>query len=536
MSAAVESYLDQLNTTDNVKALYRRHGVHYGWMAMWTVIVAVLATLLASTIINVAIPQIMGAYGIGQDKAQWLATANLAAATVGMLMTSWMVGEWGLRNTLVTTMSLFIFGCLLGGFSPNFEVMVIARVIQGLSSGQVAPLSMTVIFILFPPRKMGMVMGISSVGAILAPALGPTIGGALIEAFNWRYVFFLSIPFSLACIPLALYFLPDRDGERPGKPFDWLGMVLLCIAITCLLTGLSNGEKDGWYSDSILLLLVSSALLGGAFISWQNHNANALLNLQLFRHSQFVIFSLTSFVFGAGLYGSTYLIPLFLQLVQGMGPSDAGLAMMPAGFAMGFLMPLLGRLADRYPAKFLISSGLLAFACSCYLMAGADANTGFWAFAWWMAIGRIGMALAIPAMNLWGVRSAPDDLMTQASGTLNFVRQLGGTFGINLLSLAITRRTQFHNDALAAYQTSDNQIASEVISHIGKLAAELGHIPPEQTISGVRFLAQMVYHQATTLSFSDSFLIATLVFMLTLIPAWFITANQSKASARQKSR
>lgn len=526
MSDKLEAYLAELDTSEPIKALFRTYGIGYTKLAMGSVMLAMLATLLTGTIINVAIPQIMGSYGVGQDKAQWLSTAFLAAATVGMLTTSWMIQAWGMRLMVSGTMFLFMLGSLLGGLSPNLEMMIVARILQGATSGVITPLSMLVIFQLYPPGKQGVAMGISSIGAILAPALGPTIGGLLVDTFNWRYVYYLGVPFSLLCIPMALLFLPKRAGPKSTLPFDWLGMVSLSTAVTLLLIAFSNGEKEGWSSNIIIGYFACAIASAATFIYWQTHSKAPLLNLKLFGYLRFSIFAITAFVFGAGLFGSTYLIPLFLQLVQGMSPTETGLSMMPAGVVMGMAIPFCGRMADKYNPGTLISWGAALFFLSFYLMIAADANTSFWMFAWWMCIGRLGISLAMPPMNMGAIRSVPMSYMSQASGVLNFVRQLGGAFGVNLLSVALARRTEFHLDAIYNTQRSDNVATLEMLQAIQHRLIATGLPEMDRSILAMQYLASSLYMQASVSAFRDSFLIASLVILLTVIPAWFMRKNK----------
>lgn len=528
MSDKLEAYIAELDTTEPIKALFRQYGLGFTKLAMGTVMLAMLATILTGTIINVAIPQIMGSYGVGQDKAQWLSTAFLAAATVAMLTTSWMIQTWGIRLMVAGTMSLFMFGSLLGGLSPNLEVMIIARIIQGATSGVITPLTMVIIFQLYPPGKQGVAMGVSSIGAILAPALGPSVGGLLVDAFNWRYVYFLGVPFSLLCIPMALLFLPNRAGPKPTLPFDWLGMVSLSTAVTLLLMAFSNGAKEGWSSNIIIAYFIGAAACTATFIYWQTHSKSPLLNLKLFTYLRFSIFAITAFVFGAGLFGSTYLIPLFLQLVQGMSPTETGLSMMPAGIVMGMAVPFCGRMADKYNPGTLISWGSVLFFLSFYLMVDADADTSFALFAWWMCIGRLGISLAMPPMNMGAIRSVPMAYMSQASGVLNFVRQLGGAFGVNLLSVALARRTEFHLDAIYNTQRSDNVATQEMLHAIQQQLIATGLPEIERSILAMQHLASSLYMQASISAFRDSFLISSLVILLTLIPAWFMRKNNDK--------
>jgi len=515
----IESYLEQLDTSEPIKALFRQYGQIYAWLAMFAVMIAMLATMLTATIVNIAIPQIMGSFGIGQDQAQWLSTANLAASTVGMLTTFWVVQFWGMRKMITVTMTIFMVSCVIGGLSTNFELMVFTRVIQGLATGMVTPLTISIIFQLFPFHKQGLVMGLSSVAAIMGPALGPSVGGVLIDYFNWRYVFFIGVPLSMICLPLAILFLPERDGPKPQQAFDWMGTVSLSMAITAMLVAMSNGEKEGWSSDFIVLWSTVSLLAWITFIYGQIHTEHPLLNLKILLNKRFATFSLTAFTFGAGLYGSAYLIPLFLQIVQGMKPTDAGLSMMPAGLLMGIASPLFGRLADRLAPRLMIIAGSLLFFLSFYLMIDADADTSFWTFVWWMCIGRVGISCAFPSMSMGAIRSVPAELTGQASGVLNFIRNLGGAYGVNVLSVVLARRTEFHVDSLRATQVADNSATSELLLRLQERWAAAGWSPFEQSSMSMHYLMESIRSQATMLAFKDSFLVASLVFIITALAA-----------------
>lgn len=522
MSDRLETYIAQLTTTDPIKALFRRHGEHYGWIAMFTAMLVTLTSLLTATSINVALPQIMGAFGIGQDQAQWLSTANLAASTIGMLLFAWVQGEFGLRRLVVSVIITFFFASVVGGLSPNLGVMIAARIVQGLCTGFLAPLSISMVFQLFPANRQGFAMGITSIGTMLAPALGPTIGGVMVDTFNWRYVFYLGIPPMLMSLPMAIVFLPERTGAKPNNPFDWIGLFLLSTSVIALLIGLSNGEKDGWNSNFIIALLLLAVASMVGFIFWELHQSTPLLNIKIFLSKRFSALAISAFVFGAGLFGSTFLIPLFVQLIQGLSPIDAGLIMMPAGFALALVAPFVGRMVDKYPPYNLIGLGIFLFAVSFMLMIQADTNTSFWNFAWWLIIGRVGIGLAIPTMNISAVRAVDPVFMMQAAGVINFIRQLGGAFGVNMLSVILYRRTQFHINSVNSTQDQTNAFTMETLAALQQRLVDAGITAVEGKTLALHYLTSSLQIQAVAIAFKDSFIVSTIVFFLALIPVFYL--------------
>lgn len=516
----IEDYLAQLNTTESVKNLFRRYGQWLGWAALSTITLANIATLVSGTIINVAIPHIMGAFGIGQDKAQWLATAFLAASTVTMLMNAWLIHTLGIRNTVIMAMVLFMVGSVIGGISPNTDLLIVARLLQGSATGIITPMGMSLVFMLFPPARQGTVIGVSAIGIVLAPAIGPLVGGLLIDSFNWRYVYLMGVPVSLLVVPLALVFLPPREPDAPSPPLDWVGLILVTLAISSLLIALSNGQREGWSSDFTLGWLCSAVLAGIGFVRWEMRTDHPLLDLRVFGYYRFTMITLLGFLFGAGLYGSTYLVPLFLQIVQGLNATDAGFALLPAGIVMGIMFPIAGKLGDHYDHRYMIGAGFVILGLSFFLMAGGDRNTSWSTFVIWLMISRLGIGIMAPILNLSALRGLPLQYLQQGAGTANFIRQLGGAFGVNLLSVALTVRTSFHADALVATQSYGHSdtlgMLVEIQRNLGGAGAGLTFW--EQQYVAYSAMVRLIYQQATEYAFQDGFMILGVVFLATLIP------------------
>jgi EmrB/QacA subfamily drug resistance transporter len=321
---------------------------------------------------------------------------------------------------------------------------------------------------------------------------------------------------------LASAFLPTRRDSGPRPGFDWLGFALLCLFLTTLLSALSNGQRWGWASDPILGQFAIAILAAMAFVWWERHTTRPMLDLRLFARLPFASAAIVSFIMGAGLFGSTYLLPVFVQTIQGMTPTQAGLLLMPAGFVLVIVFPLAGRLTDRMRPGVLIAAGMAIFAYSSWLMAGVDVNTAFWLLAWWTVLSRIGLGLVFPALSAASLRVLPIELVAQGSGAVNFTRQLGGAFGVNLLAVALERRTMFHGDAIAVTQTPDNATMMVFLKQIAAIA-QTAPLPYDQQVgAAVWFLGQTIYAQANTLAYRDGFLITAVVFAAALVPTWLL--------------
>jgi len=501
---------------------FERYGPVYKWLATGSIMVATISVVLSTTIVNVAIPAVMGAFGISAVQAQWISTGFLAAMTATMLLADWAIRAFGMRMTMTFAMSVFLSGSILGGLAPNETVLTLARVVQGAGAGIVQPLAMIMLFRVFPPDKRGAAMGIYGVGVVLAPALGPWIGGVLMDAFDWRFVFYLGLPFSGLAILLANLFLPTREESGPIPAFDFVGVAILSVFLAVLLSTLSNAQRLGWESNIILLGFVISAASAIGFVVWELNTAKPMLDMRLFKNFAFSSASVIAFIMGAGLFGSTYLLPVFVQQIQGMTPTQAGLLLMPSGFAMLLVFPIAGRMSDKVSAPIMIGIGMAVFAGSSWLMAAANVHTAFWTLAWLTVLSRLGLGLVFPAISSGALKVLPPHLLGQGSGASNFIRQLGGAFGVNLLTVFIERRTIMHADAFAATQTSDNATTMELLREVAGLMHASG-LPESQLMpAAASFLGQTVMIQSSNAAFQDGFLIVCGIFLLALVPTWFM--------------
>lgn len=509
-----------------IEEMRERYGPGYKWLATATVMVGTIASTAAATIVNIALTDIMGAFGMSQDQVQWLSTGFLAAMTASMLLTAWLLDSFGHKASYISALGIFIAGCLLGAASHSGAEVILARVLQGFAAGMIQPLAMVMISQVFPIEQRGSAMGVYGVGVVLAPALGPTMGGIMVDQYSWRDVFLVVLPLCFAGMAAAAVFLPGRDPRlTERKRFDLIGFTLLSLALVTLLYGLSNGQRDGWASNEILAIFALALLSATGFVLWELISPNALLSMRVFSNLRFNAACVVAFALGAGIYSSTYIVPLFVQTIQGFTPTRSGLLLMPAGFVLAIVFPIAGRISDRVPARIPIAAGLIIFGISCWLAQAVDVDTPFWSLAMWVLLGRIGLGLILPALNAGALLALPMDQLAQGSGSVNFVRQLGGAFGVNLLAMFVERRTVLHGDALAQTLNAGNPAAVETLRRLTGMLHHLGspfgdrfpqHLPP----AALSYLEAELLPKAQMLAYQDGFYIVSVLFFLTVIPAW----------------
>jgi EmrB/QacA subfamily drug resistance transporter len=425
-----------------LESLGARFGSAYRWYVTATVMLGTFSVILAATIINVAVPAIMGRFGVAQDEVHWLATGFLAAMTVGMLLNAWAAARFGSRRAFVLAMAGFIVASLVGGLSGNFAVLVAARVGQGLTAGMIQPHALVAIFQVFPVHRRGQAMGIYGMGVILGPAIAPALGGILVDQFSWRATFFVVLPACALAAGMAWRFLPGHDGRR--ATLDWGGLLLLSLSLVAILWAIASLHRRGPLDPLVDGALLGGLLLAWLFIGWQRRCREPLFDLGVFAHPGFIEGFLLSVVMGAGLFASTYLAPLYFQQSAGMSASAAGMMLVPAGLAMAFVFPLAGHLTDRVPIRHIVGIGLAFFIASMVLIGLADTRT---AVAWlivWMLLGRLGVGLMMPPVTTASLGLLPDSLLDRGSGIINFGRQIGGALGVNLSAILAQYASDFY--------------------------------------------------------------------------------------------
>jgi EmrB/QacA subfamily drug resistance transporter len=506
----------------SIEALFQRYGPSYRWLLTFNVMIGAIAMGFATSMVNVAVPAVMGAYGVGLDQAQWISTGFLATMSATMLLSSWLIEVFGQRNTYIATLIAFGAGALMSATAQNIDTMILGRILQGAATGVGQPLAMFSIYTVFPPERRGTAMGLYGLGTVLAPTFGPILGGIAIDTLSWRYLFLLPLPFCVPALLLSLVYMPSKKITRPFPSFDWTGLALILIASFSILSGLSNGQRWGWGSNQILLRLLGGGGTMMIFVFWEMRATNPLLDMSLFRDRQFTLTMVAGFVFGAGLFASSYFIPVFVQTIQNYNATTAGLLLAPGGLVMMLFFPLAGRITDSIPAHVPIATGLMIFSIGFFLMSVIDVNTTFWVLVVYTLVNRVGLSLAIPSLSVAALRAVPPDKLARGASSSTFFRNLGGGFGIALLTAFFEYRSRFHGEAITATQTAANATTFEFLGNVRQLLETHGLSRQDQAFGALNYLSSVIQAQANTLSFQDTFLAIAVVSLLAVGPAWMI--------------
>lgn len=438
-----------------LEALRARHGERLRWLLLMAVMVGTIASIMSSTVVNVAIPALARQFHLGQSVAQWVSSGFMVASTVAMLTTPWLLARFGYRATYVGCMWLLMGGGILGGVAQNFPLVLVARVAEGLAAGVLQPIPAIIIMRAFQPHEQGRAISLFTVGVILAPAVGPSIGGLLVDWFGWRSIFFMVVPFCLASMWLARLYVPTTGPggvtASASERLDWAGLALGTVGTFSLLDGLVSLRAGPPGLAAGLLALALACFV--AFVWWQRRRLRLgqapLMDLRLFAWRPFAMGSLVALIYGTALFGSTYLLPVYMQMALGLSASSVGTVLLPSGLVLAAAIALVGRWADTTPASWLVNMGLALLALSFALMVTIGLHSGLWMLITFSIVGRIGLGFILPSLNLGAMRGLDKALLTQGPSAINFIRMLGGAAGVSLCGIVLEWRLAAHGTSLA---------------------------------------------------------------------------------------
>ena len=516
-----------MSTSD---VLFARFGPKYRWVVTVVALMAFFCMVFASSMINVAIPNVMGAYGVGQDKAQFLSSAFLATTVTSLLANTWLIARFGQPATFSASLIVFIFGSVVSSFAPTLDMIIVGRVIQGFGAGVIQPLVMVLLFDIFPREKRGVAMGLFSMGVAFALGLAPALGGIVVDTLGWRYVFLIPVPVALISLAMGVFFIPERKSRGPAGKFDYLGYALMCGFVFCLMTILGNGQRWGWASDDIAILLTIMVLSLIGFVFSQQRPQGSLMDVSVFRNFRFCTVITVSFFYGMGSFAQNYAFPIFSQIVQGYTPTLAGALLLPGAILVAFILPLTGKLADRFPPHLLIFGGQFIFIASALALADADVDTVFWAIAFYLLIGRLGIALISPCVNSAALAALPQEKVNAGAGIVNLFLMLGGSTGISGLVVVLERRTQLHSDALTATQNAGNDSTKALLGEVQRVLGAEGIPDAAHSQIALKYLGDVVEAQANTLGFQDGFLWVAIAALASLLPTTVMMLQKRRRS------
>lgn len=424
-------------------ALLARYGEAYKWIALAVVGTGIIASVLATTSFNVAVPALGAHFGIGQHQVQWVITGFLAALTLAMLPTPWLLDRVGFRRLFLGANLMLAATSAAGALGGDFGFVVAMRVLQGIAAGLLQPLTILVVMRHFPASSQGRAHGMLGFGIVLAPAVAPSLAGLLLDRFGWQAIFLMTLPFCLVAGVCGLGLLARlEDNQR--RPFDWIGVGILCVASLVAIDSIASLRQHGLMAPRTLAMVAVVALCVAAFVRHARRAAAPIVSLSLFEQRSFAMGAVVGLVYGCGLYASTYLIPVFLQQALGYDATLSGLALLPGGLLLAVVIPVTGWLTDHYSPRWVMVWGLALFGLSFLPFALLGASIGYTEVVAVTMLGRVGLGLTIPALTVASLRWVPPPHFGQASMVSNYTRQFGGVLGVAIAAVFVEWRIAIH--------------------------------------------------------------------------------------------
>ncbi|MGR4065659.1 MAG: DHA2 family efflux MFS transporter permease subunit [Vulcanimicrobiaceae bacterium] len=433
-----------------------------------TVMLGLIMAIIDSTIVNVAINTIGGNLGASVDEAAWIATGYILATVVVMPLNGWLTAFFGRRNFYAVSLAIFTIASLLCGTAHSIWMLVFYRVIQGIGGGALQPTAQAIMFETYPPERRGAAMAIFGLGAMVGPAVGPLLGGYIIDNATWPLIFYINIPIGIVALLMTLAFIPNpKFLAKPKGGIDWTGLGLLTAGLASLQYVLERGEHDDWFSSSTIWTLTIVAVVAlTVFCIKSLRDDNPLVNLKVFKHRSFTVGSIIGVVMGFGLFGTALILPLFFQTILGFTAFDTGMALLPGAIATAVTMFAVGRLINRFDPRMLIAAGMLVFAYSCWVLGGLSSDAGFWDVFWPRVQQGVGLGLLFVPLSTVSLGDVPLAELAGATGVYTLVRQLGGSLGIAILTTLLTHQTAVAWNVLASGVTESHGLSTGELTQI----------------------------------------------------------------------
>jgi MFS transporter, DHA2 family, multidrug resistance protein len=520
--------------TDRYASLHHEHA-SYRWWVLANVMIGTFMAVLDATIVNVGLPKIMAAFGVDVDKVEWVMTAYLLVFAVMLPTSGWVADHWGYKRTYVASLFVFTFGSFLCGLSWNEDALIVFRVIQGVGAGFLMPVGMAIVTREFPPEKRGVALGFWAISAAASVSLGPLIGGYLIDHLDWQAIFDVNVPVGIFGIFATLVIQREYRTEHT-RSFDVVGFVSMSVFLTFLLLALSDGNAawntGGWTSPFILVSFAVAAVALLVFLTTELTIQHPLIDLGLFRDFNFAVSNIVLFVFGLGMFGSTFLLPLYLQNSLGYTALQAGSVFLPVGILQGLLSPIAGLVSDRLNPKIPALIGIALLALSLYMNAFLSLASEHHQIMLVLYIRGIAMGLVFTPLSSMALGAVPRSKMAQASGLFNVIRQVGGSFGVAIIGSMLTRRIIHHmamyGQALDAASPAFRRSAYVLAQHAQTV---MGGSPAEAMARARGLLGANVAQQAFVQAINDDFLIAAAMTAVGIIPILFLRRPKSSEPA-----
>ncbi|MGH9572813.1 MAG: DHA2 family efflux MFS transporter permease subunit [Candidatus Acidiferrales bacterium] len=493
------------------------------WIIAVAVMLSTFMEVLDTTVVNVSLPHIAGSLSATVDEATWTLTSYLVSNAIILPLTGWLSNYFGRKRMLMMSVIGFTTASFLCGLAPTLSFLIFFRIVQGACGGGLQPISQAILLESFPPQDRGKAMGFWGLGIVVAPMLGPLLGGWLTDSYSWRWVFYINVPIGVLAIIMTRLFVFDPPYiRRRSSSIDYWGIGMLALGIATLQIVLDKGQEKDWFGThwiTIVAVVAAASLIG--FVIYELRVEHPVVDLRVFKNVTYSTGVFLMAVLGVGLYGSLVLIPLVLQTVLGFPAFQAGIAMAPRGVGSFIAMPAVGILLAKLDARKMLGVGIVVCAITLFQLSNLNTNAGFWDFCWPQFYMGLALGCLFVPLTTISMDPIPNESMGNATSLFNLVRNLGGSIGIAAVSTIQTRREQVDVHQLGAHVSRGNRLASHMFDTLRGYFLSKGSGPTGATEQARGALFAMVQHEASMMSYNTTFRILAFLF-LAMIPFVFL--------------
>jgi MFS transporter, DHA2 family, multidrug resistance protein len=505
------------------------------WLIAVVVAMAAFMEVLDTSIANVALPHMAGNLGASNDESTWVLTSYLVSNAIVLPISGWLASTFGRKRFFLLCIYLFTVSSLLCGAAPTLGTLILFRIMQGAGGGGLQPMAQAILADTFPPQQRGLAFALYGITAIMAPTIGPTLGGWITDNYSWRWIFYINLPVGLLALFLVARMVEDPPYLRrvPGAAIkvDYIGIALLTLGIGALQVLLDKGQEDDWFgSHFIVTLAVIAAVSLVTLVFWEWRQEKPVIDVHMFRSFNFAVSSLMMFTLGVLLFASLVMMPQFLQTLLGYTAQSAGLVLSGAGFVILCQMPIVGQLTTKIPTKYIMAFGWLSLACGMYYSTmRMDLLISFQSAAWLRVAQAFGLGFLFVPISLAAFIGMPAEKGNSVSGLINFMRNMGSSVGTSMVTTLLARRAQFHQSILAYHATNYDPAFRNQMRGLSQQLVHAGATAPDANVQALGRVYQGVQVQAQTLAYIDTYMILAIAASVMFVLAFIVKRNDPGA-------
>ena len=513
-------------------AVIAKESPSYKWFILGNIMISTFMVVLDSTVVNTALPSIMGTLGASMDTAEWILTGYMLSMATILATTGWLSNRYGYKNVFIASLIIFTFGSFMSGNSTSIGELIFWRIIEGIGGGMLMPVGMSIVTTVFPPEERSTALGFWAIATAASVSFGPMIGGYLVDNFNWNYIFYVNIPIGILCIIITIVLQKDYAYEKNLK-LDLPGLITSATFLPVFLYGLSqvnaSTNPQGWSNPIVMACMWISAISFVLFIYFELSAKTPLIDIHLFKDWRFSIANFVILVFAIGMFGSTFLIPLYMQDNLGYSAFEAGLVFLPVGMVQAICSPIAGRMAKYIDPRIIVITGLSMLAVSFFINGGFTLQTDRTTIVASLILRGTGMGILFPPLLSIALARITPQEMAQASSITNIVRQVGGSVGVAYFTFMLSIRRNFHTQIYSEEINYTGEKYKEITNKLADFFSSVGSDTPASAMSQAKsYLIDWLHTEAYIKGISDDFFIGGIITAIAIIPVLFLSKGKKK--------